>query len=254
MSKLTIDLNADLGESYGNYTIGNDAEIIPLISSANVACGFHASDPAVMIETVKRIKESGSTGLGAHPGFPDLMGFGRRYMELSETEVHTIMLYQLSALDGIARTYGLDMNHVKPHGALYNATFKNEDLAHVIAKAVKDFNPKLKLMGLANNNLVKAGKTLGLDVINEVFADRAYEDDGTLVSRSKEGAMITDSTLATERVVRMITEGKVESINGKDVDIQADSICVHGDGEKALEFVKEIRRQLEEKGISIETL
>lgn len=254
MSKLTIDLNADLGESYGNYTIGNDAEIIPLISSANVACGFHASDPAVMIETVKRIKESGSTGLGAHPGFPDLMGFGRRYMELSKTEVHAIMLYQLSALDGIARTYGLDMNHVKPHGALYNATFKNEDLAHVIAKAVKDFNPKLKLMGLANNNLVKAGKTLGLDVINEVFADRAYEDDGTLVSRSKEGAMITDSTLATERVVRMITEGKVESINGKDVDIQADSICVHGDGEKALEFVKEIRRQLEEKGISIETL
>lgn len=254
MSKLTIDLNADLGESYGNYTIGNDAEIIPLISSANVACGFHASDPAVMIETVKRIKESGSTGLGAHPGFPDLMGFGRRYMELSEKEVHAIMLYQLSALDGIARTYGLDMNHVKPHGALYNATFKNEDLAHVIAKAVKEFNPKLKLMGLANNNLVKAGKTLGLDVINEVFADRAYEDDGTLVSRSKEGAMITDSTLATERVVRMITEGKVESINGKDVDIQADSICVHGDGEKALEFVKEIRRQLEEKGISIETL
>ena len=254
MSKLTIDLNADLGESYGNYTIGNDAEIIPLISSANVACGFHASDPAVMIETVKRIKESGSTGLGAHPGFPDLMGFGRRYMELSETEVHAIMLYQLSALDGIARTYGLDMNHVKPHGALYNATFKNEDLAHVIAKAVKDFNPDLKLMGLANNNLVKAGKTLGLDVINEVFADRAYEDDGTLVSRSKEGAMITDSTFATERVVRMITEGKVESINGKDVDIQADSICVHGDGEKALEFVKEIRRQLEEKGISIETL
>lgn len=254
MSKLTIDLNADLGESYGNYTIGNDAEIIPLISSANVACGFHASDPAVMIETVKRIKESGSTGLGAHPGFPDLMGFGRRYMELSEKEVHAIMLYQLSALDGIARTYGLDMNHVKPHGALYNATFKNEDLAHVIAKAVKEFNPKLKLMGLANNNLVKAGKTLGLDVINEVFADRAYEDDGTLVSRSKEGAMITDSTFATERVVRMITEGKVESINGKDVDIQADSICVHGDGEKALEFVKEIRRQLEEKGISIETL
>ena len=254
MSKLTIDLNADLGESYGNYTIGNDAEIIPLISSANVACGFHASDPAVMIETIKRIKESGSTGLGAHPGFPDLMGFGRRYMELSEKEVHAIMLYQLSALDGIARTYGLDMNHVKPHGALYNATFKNEDLAHVIAKAVKEFNPKLKLMGLANNNLVKAGKTLGLDVINEVFADRAYEDDGTLVSRSKEGAMITDSTFATERVVRMITEGKVESINGKDVDIQADSICVHGDGEKALEFVKEIRRQLEEKGISIETL
>ena len=254
MSRLTIDLNADLGESFGNYKVGSDEEIIPLISSANVACGFHASDPAVMIETVKRIKESGTTGLGAHPGFPDLMGFGRRYMELSDDEVHSIMLYQLSALDGIARTYGLGLNHVKPHGALYNATFKNENLARVIAQAVKDFNPKLKLMGLANNNLVKAGKDIGLDVIHEVFADRAYEDDGTLVSRSKEGAMITDSAAATERVVRMITEGKVESINGKDVDIQADSICVHGDGEKALEFVKEIRNQLEAKGISIETL
>lgn len=254
MSKLTIDLNADLGESYGNYTIGNDAEIIPLISSANVACGFHASDPSVIIETVKRIKESGSTGLGAHPGFPDLMGFGRRYMQLSDDEVYAMMLYQLSALDGIARTYGLELNHVKPHGALYNATFKDDNLARVIAQAVKDFNPKLKLMGLANNNLVAAGEAAGLNVINEVFADRAYEDDGTLVSRSKDGAMITDSTLATERVIRMITHGKVESINGKDVDIKADSICVHGDGEKALEFVKEIRRQLEDKGISIKTL
>lgn len=254
LSKLTIDLNADLGESFGNYKVGSDAEIIPLISSANVACGFHAGDPAVMIETVKRIGDSGTTGLGAHPGFPDLMGFGRRYMELSDDEVYSIMLYQLSALDGIARTYGLELNHVKPHGALYNATFKNKNLGRVIAQSVKDFNPKLKLMGLANNNLVKAGQDAGLDVVNEVFADRAYEDDGTLVSRSKDGAMITDSTLATERVVRMITEGKVESINGNDVDIQADSICVHGDGEKALEFVWEIRNQLEAKGISIETL
>lgn len=254
MSKLTIDLNADLGESYGNYTIGNDAEIIPLISSANVACGFHASDPSVIIETIKRIKEAGSTGLGAHPGFPDLMGFGRRYMHLSDEEVHAMMIYQLSALDGIARTYGLKLNHVKPHGALYNATFKDENLARVIAQAVKDFNPKLKLMGLANNNLVSAGEAIGLEIKNEVFADRAYEDDGTLVSRSQDGAMITDSAFAADRVIRMITEGKVESINGKDVDIQADSICVHGDGVKALEFVKEIRRQLEGKGISIETL
>lgn len=254
LSKLTIDLNADLGESFGNYTIGNDAEIIPLISSANVACGFHAGDPGVIIETVKRIKESGSTGLGAHPGFLDLMGFGRRYMQMSDDEVHAMMLYQLSALDGIARTYSLGINHVKPHGALYNATFKDENLARVIAQAVKDFNPELKLMGLANNNLVKAGEAIGLEVKNEVFADRAYEDDGTLVSRSKEGAMITDSDLAAKRVIRMLTEGKVESINGKDVDIKADSICVHGDGEKALEFVKEIRRHLKEQGISIETL
>ena len=253
VSKLTIDLNADLGESFGNYSIGNDSEIIPLISSANVACGFHAGDPGVMIETVKRIKASGSTGLGAHHGFLDLMGFGRRYMQLSDDEVYATTLYQLSALDGIARTYGLSINHVKPHGALYNATFKDDNLARVIAEAVKDFNPELKLMGLANNNLVKAGEAAGLEVKNEVFADRAYEEDGTLVSRSKEGAMITDSDLAAKRVIRMLKEGKVESISGKDIDIKADSICVHGDGEKALEFVKEIRRNLKEQGIDIET-
>ncbi|QQD84985.1 LamB/YcsF family protein [Jeotgalicoccus sp. ATCC 8456] len=254
MSELTIDLNADLGESYGNYKIGNDAEIIPLISSANVACGFHAGDPSVMIETIKRIKESGTTGIGAHPGYLDLMGFGRRFMKLSDDEVHALVLYQLSALDGLAKTYGMELNHVKPHGALYNATFTDAHLADVIAGAVNDFNPNLKLMGLANNNLVKSGEKLGLNVVHEVFADRAYEDDGTLVSRSKEGAMITDSEIAVSRVLRMITEGKVESINGKDIDIKADSICVHGDGAKALEFVKEIRKQLQEKGVTIDTM
>ena len=251
---LTVDLNADLGESYGNYTIGNDDEIIPLISSANVACGFHASDPSVMQKTVGMIKESGSTGIGAHPAYPDLMGFGRRYMELSMPEVRSIMLYQLGALDGFCRISDLEMNHVKPHGALYNATFKDETLAKTIAEAVKEYNPKLKLLGLSNQNLVKAGEDAGLNVRHEVFADRAYEDDGTLVSRKKEGAMITDTDLAVGRVIRMVKEGKVESVNGRDIDIKADSICVHGDGAKALEFVKEIRKQLGENGIEIKTM
>lgn len=251
---LTVDLNADLGESYGNYTIGNDDEIIPLISSANVACGFHASDPSVMQKTVGMIKESGSTGIGAHPAYPDLMGFGRRYMELSMSEVRSIMLYQLGALDGFCRISDLEMNHVKPHGALYNATFKDETLAKTIAEAVKEYNPKLKLLGLSNQNLVKAGEDAGLNVRHEVFADRAYEDDGTLVSRKKEGAMITDTDLAVARVIRMVKEGKVESVNGRDIDIKADSICVHGDGAKALEFVKEIRKQLGENGIEIKTM
>lgn len=251
---LTVDLNADLGESYGNYTIGNDDEIIPLISSANVACGFHASDPSVMQKTVGMIKESGSTGIGAHPAYPDLMGFGRRYMELSMPEVRSIMLYQLGALDGFCRISDLEMNHVKPHGALYNATFKDETLAKTIAEAVKEYNPKLKLLGLSNQNLVKAGEDAGLNVRHEVFADRAYEDDGTLVSRKKEGAMITDTDLAVARVIRMVKEGKVESVNGRDIDIKADSICVHGDGAKALEFVKEIRKQLGENGIEIKTM
>lgn len=250
---LTIDLNADLGESFGNYTVGNDDKIIPLISSANVACGFHASDPKVMLETVKLIKESGA-GLGAHPGFPDKEGFGRRYMDCTDEEIYSMVLYQLSALDGIARTVGVEMNHVKPHGALYNATFTDKNLARVIAQAVKDFNPNLKLMGLSENNLVKAGEEMGLQVVHEVFLDRAYENDGTLVSRRKEGAMITDSKLAVERGIRMLTEGKVEAIDGTDIDIKADSICVHGDGEKALQFVREIKSALEAKGIEIQTM
>lgn len=250
---LTIDLNADLGESFGNYTVGNDDKIIPLISSANVACGFHASDPKVMLETVKLIKESGA-GLGAHPGFPDKEGFGRRYMDCTDEEIYSMVLYQLSALEGIARTVGVEMNHVKPHGALYNATFTDKNLARVIAQAVKDFNPKLKLMGLSENNLVKAGEEIGLQVVHEVFLDRAYENDGTLVSRRKEGAMITDSKLAVERGIRMLTEGKVEAIDGTDIDIKADSICVHGDGEKALQFVREIKSALEAKGIEIQTM
>lgn len=250
---LSVDVNADLGESFGNYIIGNDENIIPLISSANVACGFHASDPKVMLETVKLIKKSG-VGLGAHPGFPDKEGFGRRYMDCTNEEIYSMVLYQLSALDGIARTVGVEMNHVKPHGALYNATFTDENLARVIAQAVKDFNPNLKLMGLSENNLVKAGEEIGLKVVHEVFLDRAYENDGTLVSRRKEGAMITDSKLAVERGIRMITEGKVETIDGQDIDIKADSICVHGDGEKALQFVKEIKKALEAKGIEVKKM
>ncbi|WP_026090323.1 LamB/YcsF family protein [Salinicoccus carnicancri] len=251
---MTVDLNADLGESYGNYTIGNDDEIIPLISSANVACGFHAGDPSVMLKTVRLIRESGSTGIGAHPAYPDLMGFGRRYMELSMQEVRALMFYQLGALDGFCRVGGVELNHVKPHGALYNATFKDKELARTIAEAVRDYNPGLKLLGLSNQNLVKAGEEAGLEVRHEVFADRAYEDDGTLVSRRKEGAMITDTDIAVGRVIRMVQEGRVESIGGHDIDIQADSICVHGDGPKALEFVREIRRQLGENGIEIKMM
>ncbi len=250
----TVDLNSDLGESYGRYTIGRDAEIIPLISSANVACGYHAGDPMVLLETLKRIKESGTTGLGAHPSYPDRQGFGRRYMDLTNEEIHAFILYQLAAIDGMAKTVGLTMNHVKPHGALYNQTFKDYELAQAIAAAVKEYNPDLKLMGLANQNLVKAGEEAGLQVVHEVFADRAYESDGTLVSRRKEGAMITDTEKAVERVVRMVTEGKVESIDGQDIAIQADSICVHGDGEKALDFVREIIHGLENEGIQIKTM
>lgn len=251
---LKVDLNSDLGESYGRYTIGNDAAIIPLISSANVACGFHAGDPEVLIQTVEMVKESGKTGLGAHPGFPDRQGFGRRYMDMTADEVRALVLYQVAVVDGIGQMYGLKLNHVKPHGALYNATFNDEDLAMTIASAVKEYNPDLKLMGLSGHNLVKAGEKVGLQVVNEVFADRAYNPDGTLVSRRQEGAMITDTDQALERVIQMVSQGRVESINGELIDIQADSICVHGDGEKALDFVKAIRQGLINQGIEIKTI
>lgn len=250
----TVDLNADLGESYGRYTIGNDDLIIPLISSANVACGFHAGDPDVLLKTLKAIKNTGDTGLGAHPSYPDRQGFGRRYMDMTNDEIHALVLYQLAAIDGMAKTVGLTLNHVKPHGALYNQTFEDYSLAQTIAKAVKEYNPTLKLMGLANNNLVKAGEEIGLQVIHEVFADRAYEADGTLVSRRKEGAMITDTEVAVQRVVRMVTEGKVKSIDGNDITIQADSICVHGDGEKALDFVRQIIIGFNENDVTIQTI
>lgn len=250
----TVDLNSDLGESYGHYTIVSDKQIIPLISSANVACGLHAGDPVVLLETLERIKESGTTGLGAHPGYPDRQGFGRRYMDLTNEEVRAFILYQLAAIDGMATTVGLELNHVKPHGALYNQTFKDYELAQTIAAAVKEYNPNLKLMGLANQNLVKAGKEVGLQVVHEVFADRAYEADGTLVSRRKQGAMITDTELAVRRVIRMVTEGKVKSIDGRDINIQADSICVHGDGDKALEFVRQIIDGLQKEKIQIKTI
>ena len=164
------------------------------------------------------------------------------------------MFYQLGALDGFCRVEGVRMNHVKPHGALYNATFEDAELARTIAEAVRDYNPELKLMGLSNQNLVRAGEEAGLEVRHEVFADRAYEDDGTLVSRKKEGAMVTDTKQAVDRVVRMVKEGKVESINGRDIDMKADSICVHGDGPKALEFVKEIRSALGKEDITIQTM
>lgn len=251
---LTVDLNSDLGEGYGRYTIGNDEAIIPLITSANVACGFHAGDPNVILDTLQRIKDSGSTGLGAHPSYPDRQGFGRRFMDMAPDEVQALLLYQISSIDGMAKTLGLTLNHVKPHGALYNQTFVDYKLAQVIADTVKKYNPDLKLMGLSNHNLVNAGKEAGLQVINEVFADRAYESDGTLVSRSKDGAMISDPDLAVSRVVRMVKEGKVESIDGKDIDIQADSICVHGDSDSALKFVQSIIEGLEKEGIAIETI
>lgn len=245
-----VDLNSDLGESFGRYTIGNDDKIIPLITSANVACGYHASDPVVMNKTIAMAKEAGIR-VGAHPGFPDLMGFGRRNMNVSKEEAKAYTLYQLGALDAFCRAQGVKMQHVKPHGALYNMAAKDYELSVAICEAIKEFDDSLIVMALSGGELVHAAKDMGLRVALEVFADRAYEEDGSLVARTKEGAMITDEEEAIRRVIRMVKEKKVTAITGKDIDIKADSICVHGDGAKALAFVERIREAMQAEGIEI---
>ena len=245
-----VDLNSDLGESFGRYSLGNDDKIIPLITSANVACGYHASDPVVMDKTIKMAKEAGIR-VGAHPGFPDLMGFGRRNMDVSPAEAKAYTTYQLGALDAFCRANGMKMQHVKPHGAMYNMAAKDYALATAICEAVKEYDDSLIIMALSGGQLVKAAKDMGLRVALEVFADRAYEEDGSLVNRRKEGAMITDEDEAIARVIRMVKEQKVRTITGKDIDIKADSVCVHGDGAKALAFVERIRKTMKEEGIEI---
>lgn len=245
-----VDLNSDLGESFGRYTIGSDDRIIPLITSANIACGFHASDPVVMMKTVNMVKEAG-TGAGAHPGYPDLMGFGRRNMNVSREEAKAYTLYQISALGGMCKAAGVKLSHAKPHGAMYNMAGKDYELSKAICEAIKEYDPSLIVMGLAGSQMVKAARDMGLKTAEEVFADRAYEEDGSLVARSKPGAMIEDEDEAIARVIRMIKEGKVQAITGNDIDIKADSVCVHGDGEKALLFVEKIRKALTDEGIEI---
>lgn len=248
-----VDLNCDLGESFGNYKIGGDDKIIPLISSANVACGFHAGDPVVMKKTIETAKKN-NIGIGAHPGFLDLMGFGRREMKISLDEAKAYVLYQLGALGAFCKSEGVKLQHVKPHGALYNMAAKDYKLSRAICEAVAEFDNSLIILGLSGSETLKAAKNLGLKYASEVFADRAYEEDGSLVARSKEGAMIHDENEAIERVVKMIKEQKVTSITGKEIPIKADSICVHGDGEKALLFVKKIREKLESENILIQKL
>lgn len=245
-----VDLNSDLGESFGRYTLGMDDKIIPLITSANVACGYHASDPVVMNKTIEMAKAAGIR-VGAHPGFPDLMGFGRRNMNVSPAEAKAYVLYQLGALDAFCKAHGVKMQHVKPHGALYNMAAKDYKLSTAICEAIREYDDNLIVMALSGGELVRAAKDMGLRVALEVFADRAYEEDGTLVARTKEGAMITDEEEAIRRVIRMVKEHKVTAITGKDIDIKADSICVHGDGAKALAFVERIKKTMEEEGIQI---
>lgn len=235
-----IDLNSDLGESFGAYKLGMDSQIIPLVSSANVACGFHAGDSCVMAKTVQLCLDAGSA-IGAHPGYPDLVGFGRRNMAVSPADCQAMVTYQLGALDAFCKAKGLRLQHVKPHGAMYNMAAKDPQLAKAICQAIRDFDEELILLALSGSEMITQAQEMGLRYAAEVFADRAYEEDGTLVSRTKPGAMIEDEELAVSRVITMIKEHKVTAVNGKEIAITPDSVCVHGDSEKALTFVQKLR-------------
>ena len=245
-----IDLNCDLGESFGTYTIGMDEEVIPSITSANIACGYHAGDPLVMSRTVALCKRYG-VHAGAHPGFPDLIGFGRRNMASSPAEAKAYVQYQIGALKAFCDSASIPLKHVKPHGALYNMAGKDYALAKAICEGIYSIDRNLVLLALSGSEMIRAAADTGLACASEVFADRAYRADGSLVPRGQEGAMIEDEDEAIARVIRMAVERKVTAIDGSDIDLKADSVCVHGDGSKALAFVVRIRAALESAGVTV---
>jgi UPF0271 protein len=253
MSLLKIDLNSDVGESFGNYKLGMDEEVIPLISSANIACGFHAGDPAVMRRTIAIAHEHG-VAVGAHPGFPDLLGFGRRNMDASLDEIRDYVTYQVGAIQAFAFARGLQLQHVKPHGAMYNMAVQNPAIWEAVAEAVAALDKNLILFVLAGANrseLEALGAKYGIRIGFEFFGDRAYNRDGSLVSRKQPGAVIHDHQMVAEKVLKMVQEGKVVCIDGSEIELAADTICVHGDNPSALALVKMIRETLEAAGVEI---
>ncbi|RFP65006.1 LamB/YcsF family protein [Hymenobacter lapidiphilus] len=249
---LTIDLNCDLGESFGAYSLGQDEAILPFVTSANIACGYHAGDPTVMKHTVRRAMHHG-VALGAHPGLPDLVGFGRREMAISPEEAYDMTVYQIGALAAFVRAEGGMLHHVKPHGALYNMAAVNPDLAEALAEAVYRVAPEACLYGLAGSALPRAAEKLGLRTAHEVFADRSYQPDGTLTPRRQPGALLNDPAEAEAQVLRMVREGRVRAQSGEDVVIRADTICLHGDGPHALTFARRLRAALAAADVTVQT-
>jgi len=246
----TVDLNVDMGESFGAYTIGHDEEILDYVTSANVACGFHAGDPKTMRKTVRMALEK-NVGIGVHPGLQDLIGFGRRNMDITPQEAYDLVVYQIGALSAFVKAEGGQLQHVKPHGALFNMAAKSPSLSEAIAEAVYKVDPDLILFGLAGSELIKAGQKAGLRTASEVFSDRTYQEDGSLTSRREPNALIKDKEVAVHQVIRMVREGKVRTVQGTDISIKANTICIHGDGEHAVELAKYIRKALEEADISV---
>lgn len=246
-----IDINCDMGESFGNYVMGQDAEILNYVTSANIACGFHAGDPVVMAKTVRLAVERG-VAIGAHPSYPDLQGFGRRKMDMTPDEIEAMIIYQIGALDGFARANGTHLTHVKAHGMLYNVAAVEPAVAQAYARAVARYNPELAFVCLATSPMIiEEGRKAGLRVVREAFADRAYNPDGSLVNRRLPGSMITDPAASVEQVIKLVTQGEVVAHDGTVLKLEADTVCVHGDGPTAPAIARALRERLQEAGIRV---
>lgn len=246
-----VDINCDMGESFGNYVLGSDAELLDYVSSANIACGFHAGDPLVMARTVKLAVEKG-VAIGAHPSYPDLQGFGRRKLDMTPDEIEAAILYQIGALDGFARAANTRLSHVKAHGALYNVAAAEPAIARAYARAVARYNPDLALVCLATSPaMIEEGQKAGLRVWREAFADRAYNADGSLVSRRIAGSLITDPAQSAAQVVQLVKQGQVLAADGTTLQLQADTICIHGDGPTAPAIARALRERLAQEEIEI---
>jgi UPF0271 protein len=240
-----------MGESFGAYRLGQDEALMNFVSSVNIACGFHAGDPTVMRKTVNLALRK-NIAIGAHPGYPDLQGFGRRGMQVSSDEVYDMMIYQVGALMGFVRAAGGKLHHVKPHGALYNTAAKDRSLAAAMVKAVHDLDPSLVFTGLSGSVMIKEAKKLGLKTASEVFSDRTYQDDGTLTPRTQPDAMIEDSEAAARQVLQMVTRQTVTSTTGKEISVVAETVCIHGDGKFPLDFASKIVTLLQQHDVGIQ--
>jgi 5-oxoprolinase (ATP-hydrolysing) subunit A len=247
----TVDLNSDLGESFGAWSMGDDDALLSVVTSANVACGFHAGDPATMLATCRTAASRG-VAVGAHVSYRDLAGFGRRAMDVPAAELHAETLYQLSALAGVARVAGASVAYVKPHGALYNRIVHHREQARAVAGAVASFDPGLAVLGLAGSAIEREAADAGLRFVREAFVDRGYRADGTLVPRSEPGAVLHGAAEIAERALRIVTEGRVVAADGTDIAVEVDSLCVHGDSPGAVEMARAVRRLLVEAGVAVE--
>ncbi|MGN8048489.1 LamB/YcsF family protein [Curtobacterium sp. 22159] len=246
----TIDLNSDLGEGFGAWTMGDDEAMLDVVSSANIACGAHAGDPSIMLATCRAAAERGVT-VGAHVAYRDLVGFGRRPVQVTPDELYADVVHQLGALVATARVAGTAVRYVKPHGALYNTACADPVQAEVVARAVADVDPTLTLLALPGSELLRAATDRGLRAVGEAFADRAYEPDGSLVSRSRPGAVLHDPDVIAERVLRMVTDGTVTAVDGSEVPVGADSVCVHGDTPDAVAMARAIRALLTRNRVAV---